>query len=140
MSPAPPPTAANDPLVRILRESCVHFSEQAHNAGLLAPLMLLIAEALARLFGRLEDIILLWRAGLIPVPTSHARRPARRGVRGKIRSGARHARVRRRTPAIRPPHIAARRFALWRGTATPEPIPPRRRIDRYPKPPKTAWK
>ena len=58
--------AANDPIVRTLRETCAHFTDTAQNAGLLAPLLMLIAELFASIFGKLEDIILLWRAGNLP--------------------------------------------------------------------------
>ncbi len=60
--------AANDPIVRIMRDTCARFTDSAENAGVLAPLLLLLAEALARLFGRIEDIFLLWRAGELPPP------------------------------------------------------------------------
>ena len=141
MSRTPLPSAANDPVVRRMRESCARFTDTAQNAGLLAPLLLLIAEAFACLFGRLEGIFLLWRAGALPPPPARAlpapkplRVPRMRRSRttGKLRSYAR-----RRAPMVR-----LRRSSAPRPVASepspPHPNAPRPRVDRYPKPLETA--
>ncbi len=135
MSRTPLPTAANDPIVRALRETCVRFTDSAQNAGLLAPLLVLIAEALTRLFGSLEALVLLWRAGALPAPApkpiraprSHARR-----TRGKRRPYTRRrAPVPRLRPTTAPAPVAIKPRPL-------RPSAPNRRIDRYPKPSETA--
>ncbi len=124
--------AANDPIVRMMRESCARFTHTAENAGVLAPLLLLLAEAFALLFGKLENIFLLWRAGELPPPAPAPIRAAWAHKRRTDRPGQRRTRTARRTPAMRPRRTRAT-YQRPRAS-TPPPSPPPRRIDRYPKP------
>ncbi len=125
--------AANDPIVRMMRDSCARFTTSAENAGLLAPLLLMLAEAFALLFGKLETIFLLWRAGDLPQPAPKPIRAPRARTRHTYRPGQRRGSVRRRTPALRPRRPRA---VYPRSSAgTRHPSAPTPRIDRYPKPP-----
>ena len=123
--------AANDPIVRMLRDTCARFTDSAQNAGLLAPLLLLLAEAFASLFGKLENIFLLWRAGALPPPVPRPIRAPRPHARRTRRSGQRRTRTSRRAPAIRPRQ--ARASYPRPRASTPHPSAPTPRIDRYPK-------
>ncbi len=129
MNPTP---AANDPIVRIMRDSCARFTHTAENAGVLAPLLLLLAEALASFFGKLENIFLLWRAGALPPPAPKPLRAPRAPARRARASGKRQSSHRRRTPAIRPRRTRVVYPAPRASTAHPSALTPR--IDRYPKP------
>ena len=136
MSRTPLPTAANDPIVRALRETCVRFTDSAQNAGLLAPLLLLLAEAFASLLGKLENIFLLWRAGELPPPPARALlapKPVRTPrARRSGPSGKRRTRTSRRTPELRLRRISVSYPSTI--ASTPHPNAPNPRIDRYPKP------
>ncbi len=124
--------AANDPIVRMMRDGCARFTHTAENAGLLAPLLLMLAEALAHFFGKLENIFLLWRAGELPPPAPRPIRAPRARTRRPSRPGRRRTGTARRTPALRP----RRARAVYRPTSAsrPDPSAPSPRIDRYPKP------
>ncbi len=124
--------AANDPIVRIMRDTSARFTDSAQNAGLLAPILLLIAEAFASLFGKLENIFLLWRAGELPPPAPKPIRAPRAPTRRTCPSGQRRTRIRRRAPALRPRRTRAAYPPLR--ASTPRPSAPNPRIDRYPKP------
>jgi hypothetical protein len=125
-----------------MRETCAHFTDAADDANFIArPFLVLLAELICRIFGKIEDIVLLWRAGLIPPP---AEKPARTPRPRKIRQHQRRTRANRRTPRIRPrrrlPRQARARtygIAIDRGQAPPRKPAPARRIDRYPKSAKT---
>jgi hypothetical protein len=119
-----------------MRETCADFTDRAEDANFLArPFMLMIAALLARIFGKLEDMILLWRAGLIPPPAPTPVR-ARRTRARTARTYTRRPRANRRTPGLRPRKIGARRpTSIQRNAPTPRKPAPARRIDRYPKPP-----
>jgi hypothetical protein len=130
-----------------MRETCAHFTDAADEANFLArPFLVLLAELLCRIFGKIEDIVLLWRAGLIPPPppkpesTPRVRTP-------EIRQATHRTRTNRRTPRVRPlqgprtrGRAAARPFAIERSRVLPHKPAPVRRIDRYPKRPKTTAK
>ncbi len=131
----PPKAETNDPLVRSMRETCAHFTDAAEDANFLArPFLVLLAELLCRIFGKIEDIVLLWRAGLIPPP---APKPAQPQRPRKARQSRRRTRTSRRTPGLRP-HRRHQRSrvthptAIDRGQTPPRKQPPARRIDRYP--------
>ncbi len=129
-----PKAETNDPLVRSMRETCAHVSDAAEEANFLArPFLVLLAELLCRIFGKIEDIVLLWRAGLIPPPAPKPIHVPRHRAR-KRRHGKRRTRTNRRTPGFRPQRAAARRFSIDRGQPPPRKPAPVRRIDRYPKP------
>jgi hypothetical protein len=124
-----------------MRETCAHFTDAADEANFLArPFLVLLAELICRIFGKIEDIVLLWRAGLIPPP---APKPARTARPRKTRTHKHRSRTNRRTPGLRPvqgarPNTRARTFPLGIDRSPPpRPKPvPARRIDRYPKPAK----
>jgi hypothetical protein len=120
-----------------MRETCVRITDKAEDANFLArPFMIMLAELLCRIFGKIEDLVLLWRAGLIPPP---APKPARiRHTRArKARKYTHHKRHSRRTPGIRPQSARTSR-PDYTEADTPRPAKPApvRRIDRYPKPQK----
>ncbi len=129
--------AANDPIVRIMRDTCARFTDSAEKAGVLAPLLLLLAEALARLFGRIEDIFLLWRAGELPPPPVQPLRAPRPHVRRARNPGKRRIHARRRVPVLRARRPRAP-LPVTSERSHPRPSAPTRRIDRYPKPFKNA--
>ncbi len=133
------PIAAHDPVVRIMWETCAHFTDKAQNSGPLAPLLLLLAEAFASLFGKLESIFLLWRAGALPPPP-----PARNPIRAprphacRTRAPRKHrTHARRRAPVLRQPCKSAP-IPVASEPSPLRPNAPRPRVDRYPKPPETA--
>jgi hypothetical protein len=122
-----------------MRETCAHFTDAADEANFLArPFLVLLAELLCRIFGKIEDIVLLWRAGLIPPPPP---KPERTPRPRKIRQAKRRTRTNRRTPGLRPINgqgrqVRARTYPITiERTRIPAGKPvPARRIDRYPKP------
>jgi hypothetical protein len=119
-----------------MRETCARITDKAEDANFLArPFMLMLAELLCRIFGKIEDLVLLWRAGLIPPPAPKPPRPHH--ARAKTRTRLRHRRTNRRTPGLRlcqAPHRAATRpFGIPRSTPQPRRHILVRRIDRYPK-------
>jgi hypothetical protein len=127
-----------------MRETCAHFTDAADDANFLArPFLVLLAELLCRIFGKIEDIVLLWRAGLIPPPAPKPA-PAPRLHARKIHNKTRGPRTSRRTPVLRvlarlqgprpQGRAIARPFPIDRGHAPPRKPAPARRIDRYPKP------
>jgi hypothetical protein len=119
-----------------MRETCAHVSDAAEEANFLArPFLLLLAELLARIFGKIEDIVLLWRAGLIPPPAPKPEKAPRLRARGKSRSHSRRRRTNRRTPGLRPQRsaTATNPFPIDRGNPPRRKPAPARRIDRYPK-------
>ncbi len=136
MNPIPQQSEAKPDLARTLRESCVRFTEAADESLFFRQLYLLLAS----LFGKIEDMFLLWREGKLPPPPVHTRAPA-------LRPSAPTARKRHnaaRTPGQRRPKSVSARPIRARGTAARHPSPPRsigptkpnapaRRIDRYPK-------
>ncbi len=124
--------AANDPLVRMMRDTCAQFTDKAQNAGLLAPLLMLIAEAFASLFGKLENIILLWRAGTLPPQPVRHRKPSStpRAHTPRTRASGKR-RTAHRTPAMR--QRRARATYPRSGAKALQPSAHRQRIDRYPK-------
>jgi hypothetical protein len=121
-----------------MRETCAHFTDAADDANFLArPFLVLLAELICRIFGKIEDIVLLWRAGLIPPP---APKPARAARKHNTSRRTRRTRTNRRTPVLRPrdaqpPRARTRALAIAiaRGQASPRKPAPVRRIDRYPK-------
>jgi hypothetical protein len=119
-----------------MRETCAHFTDAADEANFIArPFLVLLAELLARIFGKIEDIVLLWRAGLIPPPAPKPARTKRIRTRKVRQYTRRRRRTNRRTPGLRPSRARATRpFAIDRGTTPPRKPAPARRIDRYPKP------
>jgi hypothetical protein len=120
-----------------MRETCAHFTDAAEEANFLArPFLLLLAELLARIFGKIEDIVLLWRAGLIPPPAPKPEKAPRLRARGKSRSHSHRRRTNRRTPGLRPQPTATaiNPFPIDRGTPPRRKPAPALRIDRYPKP------
>ena len=129
-----PPPATNDPLVRMMRDSCARFTHTAENAGVLAPILLLLAEAFALLFGKLEDIFLLWRAGELPPPPVSAPR-LRPSARTQRSANPRRASTPRRQTRVTPEPHARRTHATHAPTriAQLHPSAPPGRIDRYPK-------
>ncbi len=137
MNHPPQPSEANVDLARKLRETCVHFTEAADESYFFRQLYLLIAS----IFGKIEDIFLLWRAGKLPPvpvrPRADSPRvctaPRTPGTAKRRRS--RNARI-ASAAAARPIHV--RRTAT---SAYPTPAPTclkpsaeTPRIDRYPKP------
>jgi hypothetical protein len=132
-----------------MRETCAHFTDAAEDANFLArpflarpflarPFLVLLAELLCRIFGKIEGIVLLWRAGLIP---PSAPKPASSERPRGARRSTRRTRTNRRPPVLRlvrlhgpRPRAATHPFAIDRGHAPPRKPGPARRIDRYPKP------
>jgi hypothetical protein len=136
VNPIPQPSEAKPDLARTLRESCVRFTEAADESFFFRQLYLL----LAALFGKIEDMFLLWKAGTLPPPpvrqqTARAPEPSRATAR-RHKTARRPTRA-RRTSTARP--IRVRRTAARPGYLT-EPVcrvardAPVRRIDRPPKP------
>ncbi len=123
--------AANEPIVRMMRDTCARFTHSAQNAGVLAPILLLLAEAFALLFGKLENIFLLWRAGDLPPPAPISVRAPRARTPRTRRSSQRRTRTSRRAPAFRPRRARATYPAT--SASPPQPGAPAPRIDRYPK-------
>jgi hypothetical protein len=124
-----------------MRETCARFTDAADEANFLArPFLLLLAELLARIFGKIEDIVLLWRAGLIPPPAPKPEKAPRLRARGKSRSHSHRRRKNRRTPGVRllrgqrPQSGLTHPFPIDPGHAPPRKPVSVRRIDRYPKP------
>ncbi len=134
----PPKAETNDPLVRTMRETCAHFTDAADEANFLArPFLVLLAELLCRIFGKIEDIVLLWRAGLIPPPAPKPEQAPRVRTR-KIRNRTRRRRTNRRTPVLRPlgfggPKSRTPAFAIEYTPPHARKPAPTRRIDRPPK-------
>jgi hypothetical protein len=129
-----------------MRETCAHFSDAADEANFLArPFLVLLAELISRIFGKIEDIVLLWRAGLIPPPAPKPEKPQRPHARRKTRR-TRRTPKKHRTPGLRPNPVNRPQSARTRPAyARPSDPPPResapvRRIDRYPKPSKNTAK
>jgi hypothetical protein len=116
-----------------LRESCVRFTEAADASFFFRRLYLL----LAALFGKIEDMFLLWKAGTLPAPPVRAPRQTSNAPAPSRAPRQRHSTTRRPKSAsstARP--IRVRRRAAYHTHATPQlkPDAPARRIDRYPKP------
>jgi hypothetical protein len=130
-----------------MRETCAHFTDAADEANFLArPFLVLLAELICRIFGKIEDIVLLWRAGLIPPPVPKPEQAPRVRTR-QIRNRTSRSRTNPRTPRLRPArglrhHAGARTYptAIDRGQPPPRKPAPARRIDRYPKTPKNPSK
>ncbi len=110
MNHPPQPSEAKPDLARTLRESCVHFTEAADESFFFRQIYLL----LAALFGKIEDMFLLWREGKLPpppirtpatpTPQSHSR--ARSSTARSAANTARPIRVRRPSQAPRTRHRA----------------------------------
>ncbi len=131
MNPIPQPSEAKPDLARKLRETCAHFTEAADESFFFRQLYLLIAS----IFGKIEDIFLLWKAGNLPPPP--VRQP-RQSTHAPTPSSPRHKSARRtarRTRASTARPIRVRRTGAWTTSTTPPPKQdaPVRRIDRYPK-------
>jgi hypothetical protein len=119
-----------------MREMCAHFTDAADEANFLArPFLVLLAELLCRIFGKIEDIVLLWRAGLIPPPAPKPAQPQRTRRRGRSRARTPRRRTSRRTPGVRPEstRTGENPFPIDRRGPAPRKPPLVRRIDRYPK-------
>ncbi len=131
MNPIPQPSDAKPDLARKLRETCVHFTEAADESFFFRQLYLLIAA----IFGKIEDMFLLWREGNLPPPPVRA--PAHTPhARTRPRATARRHKTTRRRATARPncARSTARRPKPHAHTPTTlKPSAPVRRIDRYPK-------
>ncbi len=77
-------------------------AEEAAHAGLVAALHALILATLARLLTRLEHMLDLWQAGLLPIPTPRAPRPVADAT-PHPRARATRRRTAWRTPQARAP-------------------------------------
>ncbi len=142
MNPTPQPSDATPDLAGKLRETCVRFTEAADESFFFRALYLL----LARLFGRIEGIFLLWQAGQLPPPPVRAPSQTPRAAAASPSTRERHSYARRPaatramaeapTPAAIPARIrSAARRAFSRSTSHRlKPNAPTPRIDRYPKP------
>jgi hypothetical protein len=133
VNPIPQPSEAKPDLARTLRESCVRFTEAADESFFFRQIYLL----LAALFGKIEDMFLLWKAGTLPPPPIRAPRQTGNAPAPSRAPRHRHSTARRPKSAsstARP--IRVRRRAAYNTHATPQlkPDAPARRIDRYPKP------
>ncbi len=139
MTNPPQQSGANDDLARKLREICIQMETAADEAFFFRQLYLLIAS----IFGKIEDIFLLWRAGKLPPPP--ARAPAQRPTAPSCAPIPRHSRTRRHTKRRATRSLGTARPNCARHPAQRGPIPTRpeappwrdapvRRIDRYPKP------
>ncbi len=135
MNPIPQPSEAKPDLARTLRESCVRFTEAADDSLFFRRLYLL----LAALFGKIEDMFLLWKAGnLPPPPVRQSTQRHQTGTQSR-KTPQRHKSVRRPRTA-RPIRVRAtpeNRQYPPRIEAKPKPDAPARRIERPPKCPKT---
>ena len=102
-----------------------------------APLHALIMSCLARIFGRLERMLLLWQSGALPLPQPSAPRPAHHRAPSLYlagrRTGTRSARHDASTPGI-PPRAAATQHHTAATHLPAETIPSRARAVRL-KPP-----
>ncbi len=132
MNPIPQPSEAKPDLARTLRESCVRFTEAADESFFFRRLYLL----LAALFGKIEDMFLLWKAGTLPPPP--VRQP-RQTTHAPTASSRRHRTVRgteKRTHTSTARPIRVRRKAAYHADRPLQlkPEAPTRRIDRPPKP------
>ncbi len=133
----PQPSEAKPDLARTLRESCVRFTEAADESFFFRQIYLL----LAALFGKIEDMFLLWKAGNLPPPPVHQPRQTRRVC---TTPSQRHRSTRRRTTrhpksvsiAARPIRACRTATSRSRTPVRPWPDAPTRRIERPPKPPK----
>jgi hypothetical protein len=133
VNPIPQPSEAKPDLARTLRESCVRFTEAADDSLFFRRLYLL----LAALFGKIEDMFLLWKAGTLPPPPIRAPRQTSNAPAASRAPRHRLSTTRRPKSAsttARP--IRVRRRAAYHTHAAPQlkPDAPTRRIDRYPKP------
>ena len=117
----------------------MRMSAQADSAPgwLPAPLHALIMSCLARIFGRLERMLLLWQSGPLPLPQPSARRPAHHRAPSLYlagrRTGTRSARHDATTPGI-PARAAATQHHTAATHLPAETIPSRARAVRL-KPP-----
>ncbi len=132
MNPIPQPSEAKPDLARTLRESCVRFTEAADESFFFRRLYLL----LAALFGKIEDMFLLWKAGSLPPTPARPQTQAPRAPTPSRAIRQRRTRLRRRASTPRPTCVrgpAPRRMVPTRAVAPLKPDAPARRIDRYPK-------
>ncbi len=136
MSHPPQQSEAKPDLARTLRESCVRFTEAADESFFFRQLYLL----LAALFGKIEDMFLLWKAGNLPPPPIRQPRQTPRVCTTpshRHKTARRHATRHPKSVSMAARPIRVRRTARHIRT-TPHPLKPnapRRRIER---PPKTA--
>jgi hypothetical protein len=126
----PPPTPLPQALQALVGELRAESALRAAEAGLVAALQALILTLLVRLLSRLEAMVTLWQAGLLPPPTPRAIRP--RAPRPEC-IGAPSRRTRRprapnparkpvEAPHARPTHVP--RHPAWPRQAPPAwPIP-----------------
>ena len=129
-----PHPQADDDVVRAIRGTCVHISESAENAGLLAPIMVMIAQMLIRLFGKLEDMFILWRDGrLVIVPAQERHRVATTTRLKSRRSTNRRAARKRAHPICAQATSTAGRYEPIRAHVRTQAKSARRPVDRYPK-------
>jgi hypothetical protein len=91
VNPIPQQSEAKPDLARTLRESCVRFTEAADESFFFRQLYLL----LAALFGKIEDIFLLWKAGQLPPP------PIRQPTQRRYTRTTAHPQARRHTTVRR---------------------------------------
>jgi hypothetical protein len=114
-----------------LRESCVRFTEAADESFFFRRLYLL----LAALFGKIEDMFLLWKAGTLPLPPVRAPRQTSNAPTAS-RTTARRTTRRPKSVSRTARPIRVRRKAAYHAVRTTplKPDAPARRIDRYPKP------
>ena len=101
--------------VQAPREKCVFLP---------APIQAVIAAIFARIFGRLEQILLLWQAGQLPAPQPREPREAAARPTPVARSGTRHSLARhpsaRQAPdSIQPPARARRAITHRAAPANP---------------------
>jgi hypothetical protein len=140
VNPIPQQSEAKPDLARTLRESCVRFTEAADESFFFRRLYLL----LAALFGKIENIFLLWRAGnLPPLPVRTPRQTgntltAFRPTRSRQKTARRRANMRAisvlsATRPIRGSHTQASRAIPEHEARRPKRKTLVRRIDRYPK-------
>lgn len=137
MHPPLPQTSEQSDFARTVREGCARMVEEA-NTGLLAPIHVAIATAIAAILLRLIDLFELWRdtrpaepAAQPPAPRQAAPRPRARARLQRSRSRTRRTpsrnSARRRAP-IRPPFALAQSAPPGRTTHPPAPAhPPVRR-------------
>jgi hypothetical protein len=136
VNPIPQPSEAKPDLARTLRESCVRFTEAADESFFFRQIYLL----LAALFGKIEDMFLLWKAGTLPPPPIRQQTQTPQARTTPVASRPRHPSARRRpkrdSRIARPSRVrhAPRRrvWSLHTGCPPARDVPPRR-IDRYPK-------
>ncbi len=139
MNHPPQQSEAKPDLARTLRESCVRFTEAADESFFFRQIYLL----LAALFGKIEDMFLLWKAGNLPPPPvhqptqNHQTRTSSRTTSQRHKTGRRTASKASTARPIRVQMTPENRQHPTRTQPTLKPDAPTRRIDRPPKTPKS---